>query len=60
MFHTTALFTPATGYERTCADIEAVERLLATTTGRFYYAGRERTRREWMAWMDLQRKALDY
>ena len=58
MFHTDALFTPATGYQRITADMEAVERLLATTKGRFYYGGRERTRREWLVWMDLQRKAI--
>ena len=58
MFHTTALFTPATGYERITGDIEAVERLLTTTKGRFYYAGRERSRREWITWLDYQRKAL--
>lgn len=58
MFHTDALFTPATGYQRTTADIEAVERLLATTNGRFYYAGRERSRREWRTWLDYQCKAI--
>lgn len=58
MFHTTALFAPATGYERIYGDIEAVERLLATRKGRFYYAGRDRTRREWITWLEYQRKAL--
>lgn len=58
MFHTDALFTPATGYQRITADIEAVERLLATTNGRFYYGGRERSRTEWRTWLAYQSKAI--
>jgi hypothetical protein len=59
MFHTTALFTPATGYERISSEIEHVEHMLATTrTSRFYFAGRERTRREWMTWLEFARKQV--
>jgi hypothetical protein len=59
MFHTNALFTPLTGYERIMAGIAHVEHMLATTrTSRFYYDGRERTRREWMTWLEFARKQV--
>jgi hypothetical protein len=59
MFHTNALFTPLTGYERIMAGIAHVEHMLATTrTSRFYYDGRERTRSEWKTWLEYQIKAV--
>jgi len=58
MFHTTALFTPATGYERISSEIEQVEKMLLSRKGRFYFAGRDRTRREWMTWLEFARKRV--
>ena len=50
---------PRTQYEVIVSGIEYVENMLATSkASKFYFAGRERTRAEWRAWLDYQRKAI--
>lgn len=62
MFHSTALYRPATGAEKIYADVQAVEEIIRdmyrTGKARAYYAGRSRTRKEWEAFVQYQLQAL--
>lgn len=63
MFHSTALYRPATGADTIHVMIEHVSELIAdmerTGKRKAYYAGRSRTRQEWIAFLDYQRKMLE-
>lgn len=63
MFHSSALFRPATGAERILSDVEAVKEIIRdmSRTGktRAYYAGRSRTRKEWEAFVQYQLAMLE-
>jgi len=56
MFHTTALFTPATGSVESASLAEGARNTVAQMRiegkAKAYFAGRERTRKEWIVFAE--------